>query len=200
MEKIGESVRPLLVGITGGLVAGILVLDMMLPLGLAGMLYVALAMISLWSPKRTFTLTVAGACTALILFDYHHAPPESETVLTIANRALALLAIWVTAILSLYALATRRISRFSGAYCPCARPVKRYETQGESGISSNSTSKKTRKWNFPAVFVRNAGKNGCPERRPSAGVPVTAAPPSLPGEAAGASVHFLSPVTSSQQI
>lgn len=101
MEKIGESVRPLLVGMTAGLVAGILVLDMMIPLGLAGMLYVALAMISLWSPKRTFTLTVAGACTALILFDYHHAPPEGETVLAIANRGLALLAIWVTAILSL---------------------------------------------------------------------------------------------------
>ena len=101
METIHESVRPLLVGMTAGLVAGVLVLDTMLTLGLAGMLYVALVMISLWSPKRTFTLTVAGACTALILFDYHHASVESETALALANRALAFLAIWATAVLSL---------------------------------------------------------------------------------------------------
>ena len=36
METIHESVRPLLVGMTGGLVAGILVLDVMVPLNLAG--------------------------------------------------------------------------------------------------------------------------------------------------------------------
>lgn len=101
MESTRESIRPLLVGMTAGLVAGILVLDMMLPLGLAGMLYVALVMMSLWSPKRTFTLTVAGACTALILFDFHHAPPDWGSPLAIANRALAFVAIWATAILSL---------------------------------------------------------------------------------------------------
>ena len=101
METIHESVRPLLVGMTGGLVAGILVLDVMVPLNLAGMLYVALVIISLWSPKRTFTFTVAGACTALILFDYHHTPSQNATALTIANRGLAFLAIWATAVLSL---------------------------------------------------------------------------------------------------
>ena len=101
MEKISESVRPLLVGMTAGLVTGILLLDVMLPLGLAVMLYVALVMVSLWSPKHTFTLAVAGACTALILLDYHHASPSGETALALANRGLALLAIWATAILSL---------------------------------------------------------------------------------------------------
>ncbi len=162
MEKIGESVRPLLVGMAAGLVAGILVLDMMIPLGLAGMLYVALAMISLWSPKRTFTLTVAGACTALILFDYHHAPPEGETVLAIANRGLALLAIWVTAILSLLRTRDQEDIQILQSLLPlCATCKKIRDPRGVWHQLSRSTSKKTRKWNFPAA-VSERRKKGCP--------------------------------------
>ncbi|MGH7231861.1 MAG: hypothetical protein ACREJU_10960 [Nitrospiraceae bacterium] len=111
--------------------AGILVLDVMLPLGLAGMLYVALVIISLWSPKRTFTLTVAGACTALILFDYHHASVESETTVAIANRALAFLAIWATAILSLLRTRDQEDIQILRSLLPlCATCKKIRDTRG----------------------------------------------------------------------
>lgn len=101
MEKLGESIRPLLGGIIAGLVAGILVLDIMLPLPLAGMLYVALAMISLYSPKRAFTLAVAAACTALIALDIRYSADELKQPLALAGRGLSLLAIWTTAVLAL---------------------------------------------------------------------------------------------------
>jgi hypothetical protein len=99
MENLTESIRPLLVGITAGLVAGILVIDVMLPSQLAGMLYVALVMISMWSTKRSFTLSVAAACTALIMLDFRYAPMGGQS-LAIASRGLALFAIWATAILA----------------------------------------------------------------------------------------------------
>lgn len=102
MEKLGEMIRPLFVGITVGLVGGILVLDMMLPLDLvAGMFYVALVMISLWSQKRSFTVFVAAACTALILMDFRYSSDERNLQMALADRGLALFATWSTAILVL---------------------------------------------------------------------------------------------------
>jgi len=102
MEKLSEMIRPLFVGITVGLVVGILVLDMMLPLDLAaGMFYVALVMISLWSQKRSFTLFVAAACTALIVMDFRYSSGERNLQMAIADRGLALFATWSTAILAL---------------------------------------------------------------------------------------------------
>jgi len=102
MEKLGEMIRPLFVGITVGLVVGILVLDMMLPLDLAaGMFYVALVMISLWSQKRSFTIFVAAACTALILMDFLYSPDHQNLQMEIAERGLALFATFSTAILAL---------------------------------------------------------------------------------------------------
>ncbi|MER3424830.1 MAG: hypothetical protein C4293_18020 [Nitrospiraceae bacterium] len=101
LEKLGESIRPLIGGLTAGLVVGILVLDIMLPLRLAGTLYVALAMISLCSPKRAFTLAVAAACTALIALDIRYSVDEIQQPLALAGRGLSLLAIWATAILAL---------------------------------------------------------------------------------------------------
>lgn len=102
MEKLGEMIRPLFVGITVGLVVGILVLDMMMPLDLAaGMFYVALVMISLWSQKRSFTIFVAAACTALIVMDFLYSPDQRNLQMAIADRALALFATLSTAILAL---------------------------------------------------------------------------------------------------
>lgn len=103
MERIGQVIRPLLGGITTGLVVGVLVLDVMLPLELAaGVLYVALVIFSLRSPKRAFTLAVAAACTGLIVLDLIlHSPPEGNVPMALVNRGLALIAIWATAILAL---------------------------------------------------------------------------------------------------
>src|SRR5438093_13610669 len=99
MGKFGEMIQPLFVGMTVGLVVGILVLDMMLPLDLAvGMFYVALVMISLWSQKRSFTIFVAAACTAMIVMDILYSPDQRNLQMAIADRGLALVATWSTAI------------------------------------------------------------------------------------------------------
>ena len=129
MEQIGQVIRPLLGGITTGLVVGVLVLDVMLPLELAaGMLYVALVIFSLWSPKRAFTLVVAAACTGLIVLDLiHHSPPEWNVPMAIVNRGLALIAIWATAILALLHTQTQEaIKTLQGLWpmCPGCKKIR----------------------------------------------------------------------------
>ena len=113
---------------------GILVLDVMLPLGLAGMLYVALVMVSLWSPKHTFTLTVAGACTALILLDYHHASPSGETALALANGVLPCLPFGRRPFFRSCGHATKRTSRFCGVCCRSVRHAKKIGMKEAFGI------------------------------------------------------------------
>jgi hypothetical protein len=135
MEKISESVRPLLVGMTTGLVTGILVLDVMLPLGLAGMLYVALVMVSLWSPKHTFTLTVAGACTALILLDYLMPRRPARLLWLLRIGVLPCLPFGRRPFFRSCGHATKRTSRFCGVCCRSVRHAKKFGMKKAFGIN-----------------------------------------------------------------
>ncbi|OHB78014.1 MAG: hypothetical protein A2W31_17925, partial [Planctomycetes bacterium RBG_16_64_10] len=84
------------------LAAAIFALDVRLPLGVAGgVLYVAVVLICLWSPARRDTVVAAAACSLLALVSYHFAPPGGEAWQVLANRVLAVLVIWVTALLVL---------------------------------------------------------------------------------------------------
>jgi len=71
-----------------------------MPLGVAGGgPYVALVVLGLWTRKRVQIFYLAGLATVLTLFGYYFSPPGGEVWVVFANRMLALLAIWATAVL-----------------------------------------------------------------------------------------------------
>jgi hypothetical protein len=80
----------------------ILAIGMAIPLGVAtGVLYVAVILLSLWEPRKGFTLQMAILCSILTIAGFFLAPPGGELWKVLCNRALALYAIWVTAFLTL---------------------------------------------------------------------------------------------------
>ena len=92
----------LLVCCTVVLGAGIFILDLWLPRGVAeGVLYTTLVLLSLWSPRGQFTLMVATGATVLTILGFVFSPPGSVLWLAVLNRLLALFTIWVVAILLL---------------------------------------------------------------------------------------------------
>jgi len=90
--------------LTCGLIAMIILLvDFATPLGVAsGIAYVAVVLHSLKSPEKHFTLLVASICTFLVGVGYLGSPPSDIPMYQVfANRSMAILVIWVTAILAL---------------------------------------------------------------------------------------------------
>ncbi len=79
----------------------IFVIDLFIPLGVAaGVPYVAVVLVSLWAPKRNFTIWVAFASSFLTIIGLFYSPMGGEMWKVLLNRALALFAIWSTAILT----------------------------------------------------------------------------------------------------
>ncbi len=161
MERQSATVQPLLVGMAIGLIAGVIVVDLVVPIGVvAGALYVSLAMISLLSKRRAFPLLIAAACTGLIGYEFYtmSANEESVTWMTVAGRALALFAIWDTAILSiLHQQAEGEVKRLQQllSICPSCKMVR----DGKG------------KWQEVEEFVKTQGRESypglCPECRKS---------------------------------
>ncbi len=76
--------------------------DAYIPLGVAGGVpYVAVILISLWSANRRSVVYIAIFCSILTITGYYISPEGGELWKVLANRFLALFAIWVTAILGL---------------------------------------------------------------------------------------------------
>ena len=76
-------------------------LDLSLPLGVAGGIpYVVVVSLSFWSPRRHLALLSAVVCSGLILAGYFLSRPGGAWAVVVANRVLALFAIWVIALLS----------------------------------------------------------------------------------------------------
>lgn len=146
--KRTEAFQLLLAGLMTGLVLGIIILDVVLPLDLAaGALYVALVMISLMSPRFSFTLFVAAACAVLLVLDLIHAPSEETSLMTFANRGLSLFAIWATVILAyLHKQAQQHIGLLQQLLPMCASCKKIRDDQGswyhlEDYLKTNSSLK-----------------------------------------------------------
>ena len=77
-----------------------LAFDLSLPLGVAGGVpYVALVLIALWSPWRNYIYFMAVLGTVLTAVGYFASPVGGIPWVVLTNRALAIFAIWVTAIL-----------------------------------------------------------------------------------------------------
>ena len=97
-------------GIRGGIVALavaasalILAFDLSLPLGVAGGVpYVALVLLGAWFPSARHIVVLAGLGSALTVAGYFLSPEGGVPWVVLANRALALFAIWITAVLLIY--------------------------------------------------------------------------------------------------
>jgi PAS domain S-box-containing protein len=97
-----EKTNPRLVLLCLSLAALIFLIDLFLPLGVAGgVLYVAVVLISLWSPRRSFTLYIAILCSALTIAGYFHSPVGGEHWKVLSNRFLAEMVIWTSTVLGL---------------------------------------------------------------------------------------------------
>jgi len=81
----------------------IFILDLQLPLGVAdGVLYVALVLIGLRTRSKNFIFISTLSGTALIMAGFYLSPEGGELWKVLANRALAIFTLWVTAILCLW--------------------------------------------------------------------------------------------------
>jgi len=80
----------------------ILIIDLAIPLGVAGGVpYITVVLLSLRSPQKKITVIVSIICSILTIVGFFFSPPGGEIVKVLSNRALALFAIWVTAALTL---------------------------------------------------------------------------------------------------
>ena len=84
----------------------IFVIDVRLQRGISiGVLYVSTILVSLWSSNKSVTYFSAFFCSILLILGFELSPHgETEFWISIANRFLALFAVWITTL-----LATQRI-------------------------------------------------------------------------------------------
>ena len=93
---------PLYALLTVALAAGILLLDIMIPLGVAdGILYVTLVLVAFFTKNKKFIYLSAFAGTLLAVAGFFMSPSGGELWQVIANRSLTILTIWIIAILCL---------------------------------------------------------------------------------------------------
>ena len=90
----------LIVAASAGIAIGIFILDLSLPPGVAGGVpYVALVLVSLYAPWRHYSFILAAVATVLTILGFLLSPPAGIPWMAVANRLLALFAIWATALL-----------------------------------------------------------------------------------------------------
>ncbi len=96
------------------LAGGIFLLDLLAPLGVAGAVpYVALVLVSLSLPHRKHTLAAATLASVLTVLGFFLSPAGGVLWVVLANRGLALFAIWVTATLGLLHKQAEQALRFT---------------------------------------------------------------------------------------
>ena len=79
----------------------IFITDSLIPLGVAGGVpYILIVLISLWSNKVSLPIYMAIVGSMLTILGFYSSPTGGELWKVLANRSLALFAIWTTAILS----------------------------------------------------------------------------------------------------
>ena len=94
-----NGLRKLMV-LTITLTALIFAFDLFMPLGVAGGVpYVAPVLLGIWFPRRRYIFALAAVGTLLTVFGYFLSPSGGISWVVLTNRALALFAIWVTALL-----------------------------------------------------------------------------------------------------
>ena len=78
----------------------VFVVDLLVPLGVAGGVpYITVILVSLWLDKPKITLAFAVATSVFTVLGFLFSPAGGELWKILANRGLAVFAIWVTALL-----------------------------------------------------------------------------------------------------
>ncbi len=79
----------------------IFILDSLIPLGVAaGVPYIIVILISLWSHNKNLPVCMALGVSVLTIAGFYSSPTGGELWKVLTNRSLALFAIWVVTILS----------------------------------------------------------------------------------------------------
>ena len=90
----------LLVLLITGLAAGVLLVDVLLPSGVAvGVLYCGVVLLAWWSSRRRVPILLAAACTVLIVAGFFLSPSGDDASIELTSRSLQVLAVWAVAIL-----------------------------------------------------------------------------------------------------
>ena len=88
--------------VSAALAAGIFVLDLSTPRGVAEeALYVVPVLVTMWTPRRQFIVITAIASTSLCVLGFVYSPPGGILWMALANRMFSIIAIWGTAFLAL---------------------------------------------------------------------------------------------------
>lgn len=137
--------------------AAVFVFDLTFPLGVAGAVpYILVVLICSWL-ARCPVYWAAAACSVLTVLGYFFSPAGGDPTVVLINRALALFAIWVTALLvSEQARAKKSLAHVEGTL---STSNARF---GEFIHSSNWLSK-TYLW-FPQTHQGSTWENGHNER------------------------------------
>lgn len=92
------------------LAAAIFIVDIQsLPLGVAaGVAYVGVVFIALWLPSWQHTFIVAGGVSLLTILGFNLSEPAGIPWMVVANRLLALYAIWLTALAGTWLIRSKR--------------------------------------------------------------------------------------------
>lgn len=100
VERASNNIRTVIVCTL--LALAVLGFDLLIPLGVADSIpYIAVVLLSLRHEQRRFTVIMAVLCSVLTILGFFFSPPDGEMWKVLANRTLALFAIWVTAVLTL---------------------------------------------------------------------------------------------------
>jgi hypothetical protein len=131
-------------------------LDLHLPLGAAiGVLYAVPVVVSLWIPRRRYTILAALAGSVLTILDVFLSFPESPLWIVLTNRGVSIVVIWATAILVLlYKQAQAEMRVLQGLLPICASCKKIRDERQE--------------WNHLEVYIESHSEaqfthSVCPE-------------------------------------
>ena len=119
------------------LTAGVFVLDLRTRVGLAvPLFYIIPVLVSLWSPRRRHTVSIAYACIALTVLAYLYSPPDIEPRLEVANRLICLLTVLAGTALGL--LRREEETKQHGAY---EELENRFKDRNQELIQANKSLK-----------------------------------------------------------
>ncbi|MGH7259330.1 MAG: hypothetical protein ACREI9_01450 [Nitrospiraceae bacterium] len=145
MSQPRQELALLPLTLIAGLMATIFAVDLLLPRGVAiPMLYVVPILLAVQCRQQWFRVSVVAGCTAMTLAAYVISEPGAPIWMAVTNRALAIAAIWITAVLAWErAKAREHIAMLRNLLPMCAschkiRDDKGYWSQVEQYLESHT--------------------------------------------------------------
>lgn len=127
--RVPFGFEPKLVAISMLVATATLALDLLRPLGVAaGVPYVLIVLVGLWSRERGFIYFLAGLASLLTMVGFFFSTGDKISSMVWENRGLALFAIWAVALAS-----TRRLSELENAYASARESENRYSLAARFG-------------------------------------------------------------------